>query len=235
MRDHPFLLKYALIPFLINVLVFGLAVYLSWHYGEVFLNQVIPKGEAWYWALLFYLSLGLLGFLLILLAIFTFTVVGALIAGPFNEALSEKTEEILVGRVSESADPDRGSLFNFFRLLRRTSFSLFESLKEVSFFALIGLCTFFFNFIPGLGTALNTLWIWIFLAFEFLSYPLSRRDYSFRQKRQIVWRHLSLALGFGLGVFLILLIPLLNFVCIPVSVVGGTLLYVREIGGARGD
>ena len=228
-RTHPILLKYVLIPFIINVLVFSLVGYLSWHYGEIFLNQITHRGEAWYWSLLFYLSLGLWGLLLILIIVFTFTIVGTLIAAPFNEVLSEKTEEILLGRVLENGERRRSFFPGVFHRLRRVSLDLIENLKEITFFAFVGFGMFFLNFIPGLGTGLNTLWIWIFLAFEFLSYPLSRRHYPFRQKLRIIWDYKELALGFGLGVFLILLVPLLNFICIPISVVGGTLLYLQEM------
>jgi CysZ protein len=209
--------------------VFSLVGYLSWHYGEIFLNQITHRGEAWYWSLLFYLSLGLWGLLLILIIVFTFTIVGTLIAAPFNEVLSEKTEEILLGRVLENGERRRSFFPGVFHRLRRVSLDLIENLKEITFFAFVGFGMFFLNFIPGLGTGLNTLWIWIFLAFEFLSYPLSRRHYPFRQKLRIIWDYKELALGFGLGVFLILLVPLLNFICIPISVVGGTLLYLQEM------
>jgi CysZ protein len=231
LKTHPILLKYVLIPFIINVLVFSLIAYLGWHYGEIFLNQMIHRGEAWYWSLLFYLSLGLLGLLLVLIIVFTFTIVGTLIAAPFNEVLSEKTEEILLGRLSKNSEGRESFFSDLFSRLHRVSSDVVENLKEIAFFALVGFGMFFLNFIPGLGTGLNTLWIWIFLAFEFLSYPLNRRHYPFRQKLRIIWDYKGLALGFGLGVFLIFLVPLLNFICIPISVIGGTLLYLQEMEG----
>lgn len=228
-KNHPILLRYILIPLMINIIVFVVLISLSWHYGGILLNQVIPKEEAWYWSLVFYLSLGLLGLLLVLVVIFTFTVVGNLIAAPFNEVLSEKVEEIFLGKIPENSYPNSSFFGTAFHLFRQTSFNLLENLKEIAFFAIIGLCMFFLNFIPGLGTGLNMLWIWIFLAFEFLNYPLSRKSYSFRQKLRLIWDQKGLVSGFGLGVFLVLFIPVFNLACIPASVVGGTLLYLQEM------
>jgi CysZ protein len=232
LRNYPVLLKYILIPFLINVVLFSFLAFISWHYGKTLLNQAIPKGEAWYWSLLFYLSLGFLVLVLVLLVIFTFTVVGNLISAPFNDILSEKTEEIFMGKILGSSFPDPG-FFEFSSLLRWASFHLGENLKEITFFVGIGLFIFFLNLIPVLGVGLSALWTWTFLAFEFLNYPLGRRSYSFRQKLHTIWNHKGLALGCGLGVFLVLLIPFFNLICIPISVVGGTLLYLQEMKNSK--
>ena len=57
-------------------------------------------------------------------------------------------------------------------------------------------------------------------------YAFERRRYSLRQKLRTIWKHRRMALGFGVGANVMLLVPLLNFLCMPIAVVGGTALAV---------
>ena len=94
-REHGRLFKYIIIPFLINVVLLSLAVY----WGLSFFNSVvvhsIPQGDAWYWMILSYFAWTVAVLLTMVLVFFGFTVSGSIVASPFNDILSEKTEEIL--------------------------------------------------------------------------------------------------------------------------------------------
>ena len=50
---------------------------------------------------------------------------------------------------------------------------------------------------------------------------------AFARRRALVWRYRWLILGFGASASLSLLLPLLNFVCMPALVVGGTLMLLH--------
>jgi CysZ protein len=66
----------------------------------------------------------------------------------------------------------------------------------------------------------------LFLSREMMDGPMSRRRYRFRRKLRIVRSQLPLMLGFGMACAGLLWVPLLNFVFMPVSIVGGTLLFL---------
>jgi uncharacterized protein involved in cysteine biosynthesis len=63
---------------------------------------------------------------------------------------------------------------------------------------------------------------------------MDHRQMRFRQRRALIWRHRWLMLGFGAAAFLTLLIPFLNFICLAVLVVGGTLLILDTENTAGG-
>jgi CysZ protein len=67
-----------------------------------------------------------------------------------------------------------------------------------------------------------------FLPLDYASYTLDRRRYSFRQKRTWLMANKPVVVGFGCAAFLICWVPGLNFLAIPLLVVGGTLLAIRN-------
>jgi len=85
------------------------------------------------------------------------------------------------------------------------------------------------HFLPVAGTllwtVLGTAWTMAWLATEYLDAPMARHLYAFREVRGVVVRRLSLSLGFGAAVYVLLWVPILNLFFIPVAVVSGTLLF----------
>jgi CysZ protein len=72
-----------------------------------------------------------------------------------------------------------------------------------------------------------TLFTMLFLPLEYASFAMDHRQLRFRQRRTLIWQHRWLMFGFGAAAFLTLLIPLLNFICLPALVVGGTLVILH--------
>jgi CysZ protein len=69
---------------------------------------------------------------------------------------------------------------------------------------------------------------WI-LSLEFLDYPMSNNGVVFSSARPILLQHRALALGFGAGVTLFAMVPVINFITIPVGVAGATRLWIDRI------
>jgi uncharacterized protein involved in cysteine biosynthesis len=91
----------------------------------------------------------------------------------------------------------------------------------------------FFPVVAPATTAAQIATSSAFFALDYLAYPLERRgQLLLSQKFAFTRRHLAPSLGFGLTMTLIGLVPLVNFVFIPLGVVGGTLLFA-EIMPAR--
>ena len=183
-REHTALLKYAFIPFLINTIVYVLFIFLTIHYFSDILHVFISRPDVWYMWILYYLVAILMVIVLFLLVFFSFTVVGSLIAGPFNDILSEKVEEMAKGKVEERP-------FSFKEMLGDLKRDLPEEGKKVGFLVSVQAGLLLLNLLPVLGSILYffvagsiTL---IFLAWEFVDCSLGRRKLRFAEKRRFVF------------------------------------------------
>lgn len=223
--QHPGLLRFVAIPFVINTVVFVAAVWLGLHFFDATVVHYIPRGEAWYWALLYYFLWLLAVLLTMVLVFFSFTVVGNLIASPFNDLLSERTETVLTGKSGANGF----SLAVFFREAGRT---LLEESKKILVFLLGMGLLLLLNLLPGPGTllygGLSVLWTIFFLVIEYTGYAAARHQLRFREQRRYVLGRKFLMLGFGSGLLCLLAVPFLQFFCIPLGVVGATRLWCEE-------
>ena len=220
-RNHPVLLKYIIVPFLINFVVLSLAVF----WGLSFFNSVvvhyIPQGDAWYWVILSYFLWALAILMTMILVFFGFTVTGAIIASPFNDILSEKTEEILTGIINEEP-------FVFKIFLKDALQTVMDESKKIFIFVILMLLLLPLNLIPG-GTLpysiLSVLLTVFFLVVEYTGYVFYRKHLTFHDQRRFIFSQKFLMLGFGTGIMGVLAVPFLQFLCIPLGVVGATQLW----------
>lgn len=218
----PSLWRFVIIPFGINLVVFSGAVYFGFDFFSGRVVAQIPQGDAWYWGIVYYVAWAIAMLLTAVLVFFTFTVVGNLIASPFNELLSERAEELLSGTGSSEAF----SLQVFLADTRRT---LAVELKKVGLFVVAMVLILPLNLLPGIGSLIYTILAVsltiFFLVVEYLGIVLARQRFTFAQQRQFIFSRLFLMAGFGTGVLSLLAIPLLQFLCIPVAVVAATKLW----------
>lgn len=224
LRHHPGLLKYVVIPFLINVLTFSLAVFFGLKlFGRVV--ELLPQGDAWYY-LLFYGIIWVFAVLLVMvLVFFTFTVIGNLIAAPFNGLLSERVEELQTGTLADVPFTLKGVLLDSGR-------SLIVEAKKMAVFILGMVLLLLLNLLPLVGTflyAVSTLLLTLFfLAWEYLSFVHERKQWDFSMQYQYLKDRKLLLLGFSTGVLALLAIPLMQLFCIPLAVIAATLLWCDE-------
>ncbi|MEE8574841.1 MAG: EI24 domain-containing protein, partial [Thermodesulfobacteriota bacterium] len=81
------------------------------------------------------------------------------------------------------------------------------------------------SFIPALQIVIPVLWAVftsLVLAFEFLSYPLDRRDMELKEKLVCMRSVLFRSLGFGVAAYFAMMVPVLNLMVIPSAVIGAT-------------
>jgi CysZ protein len=223
---HKTLWKYAIAPILIGILVLtvslGLSYYLIYHYLGGWLQNFF--GPAWYWQIVYYLVVVIAGLLVLVISFLMFTIIATSIAGPFNDMISEKTEELVTGRVSNAP-------FSFNQMIKDISRGVWHSLRILGFYVGVLIPSLLLLLIPGIGFGLFGFVIGLLssylLAFEYLGYPMDRRRYSFKEKRAFVHSRMKSALGFGFGNFLWASIPIVNILMIPAAAVGGTLLFLN--------
>ena len=222
LAKKPGLLKYLAIPFFINLLVFSLSVYFGLDIFNGLLDAYAPGTETWYGVILYYLAWMVALLLTVVVVFFSFTVIGNLIASPFNELLSERCEELLSGSLSEQS-------FSLQRFWLDAKHALLVEVKKLSLFIIGMLLLLAINLIPGFGSAvyavLAPLFTLVFLVVEYLAFVLMRKKLDFADQRRYIFKHPVLMAGFGSGVFCLLAIPFAQFFCIPLAVVGATLLW----------
>lgn len=223
LRNRP-LWKYVWIPVLINLALFaglgGLFVLLF----PSMVGLILPGGDAWYWVVLRAILWVIGSALVLLLFLLIFTAVGTVIAGPFNDLLSERVEQMSRGRLPEN-------LGGIWAQSKRSLRSAWESLKHVAVYLSGSIVLLVWNVVPGVGSAiytiLGTVWTLLFLALEFGDYYLARHVVRFRTRWAMVWAHRWASLGFGAGCGMLLMIPFLNLFLMPGAVAGGTLLWME--------
>ena len=162
------------------------------------------------------------GVLLTLLGLVLVLVVSAVVAAPFNDALSEAVEHILTG---ETAPP-----FSLSRMVADVARTVrLELLKVMLYLAVVGPMFLASFVIPGVGQAVSLVGFAltaIYLGIDYVDWPAARRDWSVRDRLAFARRHLPAVAGFGTGVWLLLFIPLVNLLFMPAAVAGGTILFL---------
>lgn len=221
-QRQPGLLKYLAIPFFINLLVFTATVYFGLDLFQGMLDTYAPSPDVWYGVLLYYLAWTVALLLTTVIVFFTFTVIGNLIASPFNELLSERTEVLISGKQNEEP-------FTLSRFWKESCNAIIVEIKKMAVFVVCMLLLFGINFIPGIGSlfyaVLAPAFTLFFLAVEYLAFVLMRKQMSFSAQRRYIFNSPILMLGYACGVFCMLAIPFVQFFCIPLAVVGATLLW----------
>jgi CysZ protein len=230
LKNHGLLL-YVLLPTAINIAVWALVFGIGFSYYFDWLNRLVPRGQTWYWAAVFIVLSVLFGLLILLAMVYLFAVVGNILSSPFNDALSQRVEELLTGDRMDQR-------FSVRAMIREGRQAVIQEAKRIAFFLAVVMALALLNLLPIVGTALNlalgALATLLFLAIEYVGYIMDRRHLGLKARLSIVRSNLGLMLGFGCGVFILLLIPLINLLCIPASVVGGTMLGVKELLAGKG-
>lgn len=219
-RDTEGMWKLVIWPALINIALFAVGMSYVWTHKRGWMEWIwaFPP-EAWlqalWWLVYIVMSIALSGL------VYTSTVLlGAIVASPFNDMISQRTEQVLLG--ARYVPPPPGNLVQ--EVLR----SVWSSTVLVLAYGACMLPVLALNLVPAVGqaayTAIALAVSSYFLALEYSDVLLQRRHIGIREKFALVWRERGLTMGFGLGTSLTLALPLLNFLCIPIAVVGGTVV-----------
>ncbi|MBF0292382.1 MAG: EI24 domain-containing protein [Nitrospinae bacterium] len=217
------LFRLALTPFALNTALF-IGFLLSFNYVAYHVSSHVfaQSNQEWYWAAFSILIGSALFAVSILIVAFGFASVGLILSAPFNDILSAAVEEKLAGKVVTRQTPAWGFIKS----------TIINETKKMSLVLFIQLSLFLMNLVPGVGqvafVVLSAMFISFVMAYEFTGYTLDRRGFSFAQKRMFIVSRFGLAMGFGALAGAISLVPVVNFLLMPVSVAGGTILAVEN-------
>ena len=215
---RPELRSFVLMPLLINLVLYSVALTLGYHYMSDLINQFIPGWLQWLrWLLwpLFFICFFIAGF-------FSFTVLANLIAAPFYGKLAAKTLALISeqGIVTEEQPVAK---------------VMAAEIKRFTYLATRAVPLLILFIIPGINVAAPFLWglfgAWG-MALEYFAFPLENAGVLFPEQKQLAKEVRLGALSFG-GITMIgLTLPVLNIIVAPAAVIGAT-IYVKEIKEAQ--
>jgi CysZ protein len=219
--ERPRLWPWAVAPFLISLLLFAAILWFVTGFIGGWITGFLPD-EGVAWRILEIALIVIIWIAFLLVSVFTFIPIVMVVAAPFNDLLSEKTERLYAG---ENLDQPF-SIGYLFRSLRVTTVATLQRALKLMLLLLFAL---FLNLIPLIGslvaTVLATHFTIRFLSLEFTSYSMDRRLWTWPQQRAYMDAHRARTMGFGSMAFVVMLVPLVNAAFIPVSAVAGTLLF----------
>jgi CysZ protein len=216
--DHKALWPWAAAPALLTGLVTVLGTWAFYRWATGFVEQQ-TAGHNWFIA-------GLLWILLVVfvigIAFVAFLVTSLIATAPFAGQLSERTEKLATG----SAVTQHGLGHIIKEALRSVWHTLITMSMFVTFSVVLFALQFFISPLAPFVWVFGLFVTGTFLAYDAFALPQERRDKSFGDKWGYVGSHKGEALGFGVTVALLMLVPGLGLVVPAVAAVGGTLLYL---------
>lgn len=218
--NRPKLRKFIFIPLVTNLCLFIGAVYGFFFYFETVINHFLPA-DSWLNYLRWVLW-PLLVLMLMVVVFYTFSLIANLIAAPFNGFLAEAVELLETGVPS-----------NHNRSLTEEIWSSLKQEVRKTFFFLVRAIPFvIIMFIPAINFLAPFLWFlyaaWVnFL--QYMDYPMANHGIAFTQQRQILKANPVATFGFGSAATAMMMLPGLNLLAMPVSVIGATLYWSRHI------
>lgn len=215
---------FVVIPLLVNIVVFSLAIWLAKAQFDSIMEALLgwlPSWLSWLQWLLYPLFA-----VLILVAIYyVFTIVANLIAAPFNSLLAEKVEQHLKGLPMPEFKGYKAMLKIVGKTILSESRKLLYMLKWLPLLIII-------SFIPVLNLFSPFAWAlfgaWM-LALQYTDYPMGNHELFIKDELKRLRTHRASSLGFGGAVTLMTMIPILNFLAMPVAVAGGTAFWVNRL------
>ncbi|MBB71290.1 MAG: sulfate transporter CysZ [Legionellales bacterium] len=220
--NRPKIRPYVIIPLIINVLVYCLVIWAGIHYFSQLTHWVegmLPSWLAWLsWLmwLIFILS-GLL------VMVYTFTLVANLIGAPFNGFLAE---QVILQAGGQLPAPS-----SWHHVVKEVPRSLLREGRKILYYLPRAILLLILFIVPIVHVVAGVLWFlfngWM-MAVEYVDYPMDVEGIDFPTLQKTLRRYRGMGLGFGLGVMLFALIPIVNFFVMPAAVCGASLMWLRE-------
>lgn len=215
---------YVMVPLLINSLLFAGGIIYGAHLLGDFINWLIAQ---WPWIeWLKWLVWPLFLILSLTIVFFCFSIFANLLAAPFNGFLAQAVET----RLSNSTKQGGGN--GPPGLPAAISTAIKSEAKKFLYFIVRAIPLLLMFLVPFINVVAQMLWIlfgaWM-LALEYIDYPLGNNGVNFPEQRKILSERKTLAFGFGAGVMVITLFPVINFIAMPVAVAGATHMAIEKL------
>lgn len=218
LRAHPALWKWVVAPALVTLVLVVAIIVAIVHAMDPAVGWLAAHLPGWLAAVAGKFLAVLVAIALGFAALFAFTTIAGMIAGPFNELLSEHVEAVLTGR-----PPAPFSLREF---VHGAILGVVHGIRRLAK-ALVGLALVFaLGLLPVFGTgAALVVGIWfaaLAASYDCYDAVLARRFMAYRDKLAYLGRHRGRTLGLGVAVAGMLLVPGLNLFALGLGAAGAT-------------
>lgn len=215
---------FVIIPLLINIVIFTGAVWLANLQFDLWMDKLLgwlPSWLSWVeWILFPFFAV-----LVLLVIFYTFSIIANFIAAPFNALLAERVEKVLEGRPLPETLGWKAMAKNIGKTMSSEVKKVFYMIKWMPILLLI-------TFIPGVNLIAPFAWLvygaWMY-ALQYTDFPMGNHEMFIKEELVVLRNNRSHALGFGAATSLITIIPVLNFVAMPVAVAGATAMWVKRL------
>lgn len=227
---RPGLRRFVFIPLTINLLLFGGLIYFAiGQLEQVFawLSGQLPEYLSWLNFLLWPLAV----LTLLVVLSFIFSSVMNWLAAPFNGLLAEKVEQLLTGKPLNTGG-GIDLIKDLPRILGREWIKLKYYLPRAIVFLLLFLLPFVGQTVAPILWFLFSAWM---MAIQYCDYPFDNHKVPFADMRFALNQTRGSSFSFGAAVTLFSMIPILNFVVMPVAICGATSMWVDKYREAYKD
>ncbi|GAT68358.1 EI24 domain-containing protein [Planomonospora sp. ID91781] len=218
---HPGWWLFGLIPALIVFVLYAVGLYFLGTSAGDLAGWLTPFADGWDEGLrnTFRIMVGVVVFGAgLVLAVVTFAAVTLVVGEPFYEKLSEQVERTY-------GEVPTGHELPLWRSIPR---SIKDSLVTLAYVLLFTVPLFFLGFVPVIGQTvvpvLGAMVSGFFLTVELTALAMERRGLARRSRFALLRGDKALALGFGVLLFLLFLIPLGAVVAMPAAVAGAAIM-----------
>jgi len=206
-----------------NVFLFLVIASLSFAFTDDLVNWLWTQPEAGFLLWLWWFFAVLSGVVLLAMCLVTSIIMIGPVASPFLQGLSRLVEKDWLGELSTPP-------FEWSQLLPQLPSLVGKVIKKLTKYMCISLPIMGLVLIPVVGPplaiALEFIVTGMFLAVDFMGFPLDRRGYGRKDRFRFVTGALPALLGLGLALAAMLLIPFAGLLVIPIGIQAGTLVFL---------
>jgi len=235
-QAHRFILrhklwKWIIIPGIIYLILFLLGFYGFWKSSNFAIEWALQKSHVKSWlesahdGFLFWLFIVgqiILRLVLLLFYFSLFKYIFLIIGSPVFSYLSEKTESI----IEQKEYP-----FNLKKLLEDIGRAVKIALRNMLWQSVYVITIIFLSFIPVAGWIAPLIALFVecyYLGFSMLDYSCERDRMSAQESIEFIGRHKGLAIGNGIGFYLMHLLPVVGWLFAPsYAVIAATLSLIQ--------
>ncbi len=215
--SHKKLFRYLAMPFMIDLFITGLLVYIYLTQLSAVTGYMSSFGDLWYLKPLVWIVNAIGYFLVIILFPFILNLCSTLIDPVFRGILYSKTRE-MEGFPEKEYTVGEG--------IKRLVKGICNEIKKLILYLTLSLILLLLSFLPPLYLVLQFLLTALFLGWEFITPSLEERKLGILRQFFFVLKRIRVVSGFGLSALLLLLIPFFQVLFLSTHTIGGALLSI---------
>ncbi len=224
---------FVLIPLLINIAVFSLAIWLALSKFDSMMAYMTGWLPSWLpdfiSTALEWILWPIFAILILIVVYYSFTIIANLIAAPFNSLLAERVEQKLKGLPITEQKGFKAMMSTMGKTMTSELRKVFYMLKWVPLLLLITVIPVV-NFISPFAWAIYGAWM---LSLQYTDFAMGNHQLYVKDELPLLRKTRSMAMGFGGILTVLMMIPIVNFFVMPVGVAGGTKYWVDSLSKVK--